>query len=91
MMDFILAESKLLRVGLYFGVLLASIVYILWKAFVVSRSAERVSRKLLVLPLIALFTLIIAWRDIIMFVLEVSKNHPDLETMFKEEELLVKV
>ncbi|KAK3698179.1 hypothetical protein QZH41_019276 [Actinostola sp. cb2023] len=90
MMDFILAESKLLRVGLYFGVLLASMFYILWKAFVVSRSAERVSRKLLVLPLIALFTLIIVWRDIIMFMLELSKNYPDLETMFKEEELLVK-
>lgn len=87
----LLAETKLFRVGLYFSALVVSLLFILWKAIEVSRSAERVCRKLFLLPIFALCSLAITWREIIMFIIDLSKTYPDLKTTLKQEEVVVEV
>lgn len=87
----ILADTKLIRVGFYFAVLIASLLCVLWKIIEVTKSAERVCRKLFVLPIIALLSLAVTWLDIYNFIKELSKNYPDLKSTLKQDEVVVTV
>lgn len=90
-MSDLFAETKLFRVVLYLGGLVACLLYVLWKAFNASRSVDRVSKKLLLLPLISLLSLAVTWREIILFINEKAKGYPDLKTTFKQAEIFVEV
>jgi len=87
----LLAETKLFRIGFYFAALIASIFYVLWKIIEVSKSAEKVCKKLFVVPAIGFLSLALAWIDIYKFISELSRNYPDLKTTLKQEEVVVEV
>lgn len=90
-MSDLLTDTKLFRVGLYVAALLASFGCVFWKFFTVSRASKGVFVKYLPIPVIGVISVVVIWRNILMFLMEMVKYHPDLKTMLKESDVIVEV
>lgn len=84
-------DSKLFRGGLYVAALLASFGCVFWKVFAVSRASRGVFFKYLLVPVIGVVSVVVVWRNILMFLMEMVKDYLDLKTMFKETDVIVEV
>jgi hypothetical protein len=47
--------------------------------------------RLFVLPLIGALSLGLVWRNLVMFMIEMTKDYPDMKTMMKESDFIVEV